>query len=96
MGDSGVSFHITYNKKDRKDVEKCEINVTARNGQKMKYKLKGSVKMNIQGGETAKLNKLIYLTQDFKSLLSVLRLVSKGATMKDNQEKRPSIKMALV
>ena len=48
MGDSGASLHKIYNKKDMADVEKCEINVTVGNGQKMKCELKGLVSMKMQ------------------------------------------------
>ena len=48
LGYSGVSFQITYKKKDMTDIEKCEINVTVGNGQKMKCELKGLVSMKMQ------------------------------------------------
>ena len=64
-----------------KDVKKCEINVTVGNVQKMKCDLKGSVNMNIHGWETVKLTKFLYVTQEVNNILSVSRLVSKGATI---------------
>ena len=47
LGDSGASSHITYKKKDMTQVERCDINVTVRNGQKMKCKLKDYVNMKL-------------------------------------------------
>ena len=48
------------------DVEKCEINVTVGNGQKMKCELEGLASMKIQGGETVKLNEVLYVPQAVK------------------------------
>ena len=45
-----MSLQITYKKEDTTDVEKCEINVTVVNGQKMKCKIKCSVNMKMKGG----------------------------------------------
>ena len=70
-----------------KDFEKCEINVTLVNGQKMKCELKGLVNMNMQGRETVKLTKALYVPQVVKKLLIISRLVSKGATVEATQEK---------
>ena len=44
------------------DVEKCEINATVENGQKMKCDLKDSVNMSFKYGKTVKLTKVIYVT----------------------------------
>ena len=62
-------------KKDMADVNKCEINVTVGNDQKMKCELKGSVNMKTKGGEKVKLTKLLYVPQADKKILSVSRLV---------------------
>ena len=70
-----------------KDVEKCDINVTVGNGQKMKCELKVSVNMNLQDGQTVKLTKVMYATQSVRNLLSASRLISKGAAMGANQDK---------
>ena len=69
------------------DVKKCDINVTVVNGQKMKYELKGSVNMKIQDGQTVKLTEVLYVPQAVKNILSVSRLVYKGATMRFTQGK---------
>ena len=69
------------------DVETCNINVTVGNGQKTKCKLKGSVNMQLKYGQTVKLTKVLYTPQALKNLLSVSRLVSKGATMGSTQGK---------
>ena len=59
------------------DVEKCKINATVENGQNMKCELKGSVNMKLQGGQTVKLTKVLYLPQAVKNLLGVSRRFSK-------------------
>ena len=46
-----------------KDMDKCKINVTVGNVQKMKWELKGSVNMKLKGGETVKMTKDLYVTQ---------------------------------
>ena len=63
------------------DVEKSNINVTVGNGQKMKFELKGSVTMKLQYGQTVKLAEVLYAPQALEKLLSVSRLIQKGATM---------------
>ena len=63
------------------DVEKCEINVTVGNGQKMKCGLKGSVNMKLQDAQTVKLTEVLYVPQAVKNLLRISSIVSKGATM---------------
>ena len=69
-----------------KDVEKYEINVIVGNGQKIKCKLKGSVKKNLGRTNSEALpNSCTYHKQLKK--LSVSRLVSKGAMMGDTQDK---------
>ena len=45
------------------DVEKCEINVTVGNGQKMKCELKVSVNRKLQDGQTVTLTKVLYVPQ---------------------------------
>ena len=69
------------------NVEKCNIDVTVGNGQKMKCELKGSVNMKLQDGQTVKLNKVLYVPQAVKTLLSVSKLVSKDAKMGTTQGK---------
>ena len=81
LGDSGTSFHITYKKKDKTDVEKCEITVTVVNVQKMKCKIKGSINTKFQYGKMVKLTEVLYIPQAVKNLLRISRLVSKGATV---------------
>ena len=80
-------MYITYKKKYMKYIKECKINVTVGNGQNMKCDLKGSVSMKVQEGETSKLTKVLYVPQAVKNILSVSRLVLKGATMGDNQDK---------
>ena len=53
----------------------------------MKYDLKVSVKMNLQDGQTVKLIEVLYVPQTVKNLLSLSRLISKGATMGSTQDK---------
>ena len=43
--------------------------------------------MNLQGGEKVKTNELIYITQAVNNILSVSRLVSKGAMTGATKEK---------
>ena len=62
------------------DVEKCEINVTVGNGQKMKCELRSSVNMKLQDVKTAKLTKVLNVPQAV-NFFNVSRIVSKGATM---------------
>ena len=69
------------------DNQKCDINVTLGNDQKMKCKLKGYINMNFQGGQTVKLAEVLCVPEAVKNLLSVSRLVSKVATMGTNQYK---------
>ena len=57
------------------------------NGQKMKCKLKGSVNMKLQDEKMVKLTEVLYVPQAMKHLLSVSRLISKGATMGDTHDK---------
>ena len=78
---------ITYNNNDIIDVEKFEINVAVGNGPNIKWDLKGSVNMKMQGVETLNLAKVIYIPQAVKNLLSIARLVSKGSMMGDTQDK---------
>ena len=47
----------------------------------MRCKPKVSVNMKFQDGQTVKLTKILYVPQAVKKLLSLSRLVSKGATM---------------
>ena len=87
MGESGASSHITHKKRDTTDVEKYEINVTVGNFHKTKCKLKNSVNMKLKDGQTVKLNKVLYMPQYMKNILSISRLVSKGTTMGDTRDK---------
>ena len=80
---------MTHKKKDMADVKKFEINVAVGNGQKMKCELKGLLNMKIQGGEMVMLTKVLYVPQAVQNLLSVPRIVSKGSTIGDNQERQP-------
>ena len=79
---------ITDNiKQERHDIcRKCEINVTAGNGQNMKCDLKGSVNMKMQGGEMVNLIEFLYIPQAVKNLLIVSRIVSKGDTSRGTQD----------
>ena len=43
--------------------------------------------MKLQDGQTVKITEILYVTQDVKNILSVSRIVSKDATMVDNQDK---------
>ena len=69
------------------DVEKSNINVTLGNGQKMKFEIKGSVTMKLQYGQAVKLTEILYAPQDLEKLLSVSRLILKGAAMGSTQDK---------
>ena len=69
------------------EVEKCDINVTLVNGQKMQCELKGSVKMKLHDGQTVKLTEVLYVSQAVKNILSVSRLVLNGDTMRGTQRK---------
>ena len=69
------------------DVEKCDINVTVGNCQKMNYDIKVSVNMKFQYGQTVKLTRFLYIPQAVKNLLSVSRIMSKGATMGSTPDK---------
>ena len=69
------------------DVEKCNINVTVENGKSMKCKLKGLIKMMMEGSETVKLIKVLFVPQAVKNLLRVSSLVSNGSTMEATQDR---------
>ena len=43
--------------------------------------------MKLQYGQTVKITEVLYMPQDVKNLLSVSRLVSKGATVGDTRYK---------
>ena len=79
--DSGAHLHITNTKNISNNFKECKIYVTVVNGQKNKCKTNVTVNMNLQGGETVNLNDKLYLPKAVNDLLSVTRLVSKGATM---------------
>ena len=87
LGDNGASSHITHKKTDMTSVEKCKINVTVGNFQKMKCELKGSVNKKLQDVQAVRLTEVLYVPQAVKIFLSVSRLVPKGATMGANQAK---------
>ena len=53
----------------------------------MKCDLKGSVNMKFQYGKTMNITKVLYVPHALKNLLSVSRLMPKGATMVDTQDK---------
>ena len=57
------------------------------NGQKKKCKLKGSLNIKLKDGQMVKLAEVLYVSQAVKKLLSVSKIVSKGATMGATQEK---------
>ena len=78
------------------NVQKCEINVTVGNVQKIKFKIKGSVNIKLQYRQKLKLTEVLYVSQSAKNLLGVSRLGSEGATMRATQEKNIIKKMALV
>ena len=80
-------YVITHKiQQERHDIcRKCEINVIAGNVQKMKWNLKGSVKMKMQGGEMVNLIKFLYIPQAVKNLLIASRLVSKGDMSRGTQ-----------
>ena len=69
------------------NIEKYEIDVTFEKGQKMKFELKVSVNMKLKLEETVNLAEVLYVPQAVKNILSIFRLVSKGATMGDTQDK---------
>ena len=87
MRDSAASLHITYKKKYVTDIEKCGINLTVVNGQKMKCEIKFLVNMKLKGGETVKITKVVYIPQAVKNILSVWRLISKETMMGATQDK---------
>ena len=69
--ESCASSHITYKKKDMTNIKKFEIYVTVGNSQKMKFNIKGSVNINLKGGETVNLTKVLYVPQAFNNILSI-------------------------
>ena len=71
----GASPHSTHREKDMTEVEKCDINVTVGNGQKMKCELKGFVNMKLQDVQTVKLTEVLYVSQAIKNRLSVSSLI---------------------
>ena len=62
----------------------------------MKCELKGSINMKLWDVKMAKLTKVLYMPQAVKNLLNISRLVSKGATMGDTQDKLSLRKTVLV
>ena len=68
-------------------MKEFKIGVTVINYQKMKCEIKGTVNMKLQGGETFKLDEVLYLPQLVNNILSVSRLVSKESTMGDKKDK---------
>ena len=87
LGDSGASSHITHKKKDMTDVEKCDINVTVVNFQKMKCKLKGSVKNETTRRTNGETYQNTVPSPSCEKLLSVSKLVYMGATTGVTQDK---------
>ena len=61
--------------------------MTVINDQNMNCEIKVTVNMKLQGGETFKLDEVLYLPQLVNNILSVSRLVSKESTMGDNKDK---------
>ena len=49
------------------EVEKCDINVTVGNFQKMKCEIKGCVNMKLQYVQTVKLTEVLYVLQAVKT-----------------------------
>ena len=87
LRESGASSYITYTKNNLTNIEECNIDVTVVNGQKMKCDIKGKVHMKLQGGETLKFNDVLYVPQEVKNIISMSRLVLKGATMWATKDK---------
>ena len=87
LGESSVSSHITCTSKNLTNIEECKIDVRVRNGQNMKCELKGTVNMKLQGGKTLQLNSVLYATQSVKNIMSVLRIIPKGATTGATKDK---------
>ena len=58
----------------------------------MKCELKGTVNMNLQGGETVKLTEVLYVPQAVKNILSISEHIPKGPTMGYNKEKNTTKK----
>ena len=50
-----MSSQRTYTKNNLIDVEEFSIEVTVKNGHKIKCKLKGTLNMKLQGGDKVKL-----------------------------------------
>ena len=69
------------------NIEECNIDVTARNDQNINCELEGTVNMKLQGVATVKFTEVLYVPQEVNNILSVSRIVSKGAMMRDTQEK---------
>ena len=69
------------------NIEECNIDVTLKNGQKLKCDLKFTVNMKLQVGETVKSSEVLYVSQAVKNILSVSRIISKGATMGYTKDK---------
>ena len=62
----------------------------------MECELKGYVKMKFKDGKMVNLTKVLYVPQAAKNLLSVSRVMSKGANMGATQDKITIKKMAPV
>ena len=45
------------------------------------------VNMKLRGGEMVKLTNVLYIPQAVKNLLSIVRLISKGSTMRATKDK---------
>ena len=61
--------------------------MTVQNDQNMKCEIKGAVNMKQQGGKTVNLTGVLYVTQTANNILSVLRPVSKVATIEAPKDK---------
>ena len=59
--DSGSASHITYTKNNLTNIEELNIYGTVRNGLKMKWELKVTVNIKLQGEVTVKFNGVLYI-----------------------------------
>ena len=86
-------MHITYTKKNMTNIEEYNIDVTVGNVQKIKCELKVTVNMKLQGGEAAKMTKVLCIRQAIKNILSISRLISKRAILRTTKDKTTTKKI---
>ena len=67
------------------NIEECKIYVTVKNVHNMKFEIKGTVNITIQGGGMVKYTEVLYAPQVVKNILSISRLVSKLSMIGDTQ-----------